>query len=205
MINGDEISVSASDERSYCCAVLRTGGVSSTIGITGFLNFSAIVPVARGRELPNILNAENRYCWIDGVGTPLYTAARRLVLGNITTSADALPWCDDTTLVGNYNTSVSEFNFLEVTVRTGNTSSTVNLKIRFKSAITGNEVVIDLAVTLNSATGDTQRMDLPIHDLLAGATDFGDIKISHDGAPGQVSARVSQYDVTSTNPLDLRL
>ena len=110
-----------------------------------------------------------------------------------------------TTLYGNYNTSVSEFNFLELTARTSLPTSTVTGTIRLKSSVTGIATTQPFSFSLDSTTGASRRQDIAIHGLLRGFADFGEIKITHDGAPGQLSARVSQYDVTSVSPLDFTL
>ena len=204
VVNADTITVQASNNRSYCCSVLRTGGISSTVEFTAFSNFGTIVPIARGTDLPAVRNANNRFCWIDTLSSSQYTGSRNLLLGNITTSVSAQIWCEETSLYGNYNTSVSDFNFLEITARTS-ISSTINFKVRLKSAVTGQILNTDFTLTLDSSTGDTIRRDVSIHDLLGNTADFGDVRITHDGAPGQVSARISQYDITSTNPLNFTL
>ena len=45
------------------------------------------------------------------------------------------------------------------------------------------------------------RQDFAIHDLIENANDFGQVVVIHNGAPGVVKARVSQYRVTSVEPL----
>lgn len=205
--NGSSISVRASNRGSYCCSVIRTGGDSTAIEFSSTSNFSGVEEVvARGVEHPSVRNSNNRWCWIDGSSSAgLYNGARGLVFGSISTTTTANVWCEETTLYGNYNTSVSELNYLEITGRTGNTAATIKVKVRLKSSVTGTERTSDLTISLNSQTGDTIRRDVAIHELVGNTADFGDIKITHDGAPGQVSAKLSQYDITSTNPFNFVL
>jgi len=206
--NNQRIEVVASNNRSYCCSVLRTGGDSSIIEFTGTDNFASDISIkAKGSNLPNIGNANTRWCWIDVQqnGTEAYTAVRALIFGNIVTTTSAQVWCQETSLYGNYNTSVSDFNFLEITARNALSTNTINLKVRLKSSVSGEIRNADLAINLGGSSGDTVRRDISIHDLLGNVADFGDIRITHDGSPGQVSAKLSQYDITSTSPLNFTL
>ena len=202
--NGARLTLRVSGNRSFCCSVARTDGISSIAEITGFGNFGAMVPVARGIEIPGLQSEASRYCWIDNE-PGLYSAGRQLTLGNISGTADIDAACEETTLFGNYNTSVSEFNFLELTVRTGAGVTTVAGTIRLQSATTGATVLRQFSISTGGVSTDTVRQDIAIHDAIGGIADFGDIRIFHNGAPGQVSARVSQYDVTSTSPLNFTL
>jgi len=109
--------------------------------------------------------------------------------------------CDDTTLIGGYNTAAGEFNFLEITNRT---NGVINIRIRGYSEPAGGAQVIDSFVAVEPSAGGTKRVDFDIHSLVEPGA-FGALKITHDGPAGSISAAVSQYKVLSTNPLDFTL
>lgn len=113
--------------------------------------------------------------------------------------------CDETTLYANFNTSVTDFNFLELTNTLDTTTTHAFSPRNLTATVTAlntipatDVVVID---NLSVSIPEGSRTDVDIHTA-AGAGVFGPVKIAHNGAPGSLKAVVSQYNITSTNPLD---
>lgn len=106
--------------------------------------------------------------------------------------------CDETTLYGGFNTSVTDFNFLELTnTLTGHAViNAVTVEITVTNAITKQAIINKQSMQI--APGD--RADIDLHTP-AGHSVFGTVVVSHDGPPGSLKGVVSQYVITSTNPL----
>lgn len=105
--------------------------------------------------------------------------------------------CDETSLYGGYNTSAGELNYLEIT---NTTDANLVVHIIATNEFASGATVIDQNLNL----GGNRRFDLGIHELVpAGA--FGSVKVLHDGPPGALSVAVSEYKITSSNPLNFIL
>lgn len=105
----------------------------------------------------------------------------------------------DTTLIGSFNTSVTDFNFLELTntlTPTNRDNGVISGTIKTKNVIT-DAVVFSRAFSVNP--GD--RLDVNIHDAV-GPRVFGIITVTHNGPNGSLKGYVSQYNIVTTNPLD---
>lgn len=105
----------------------------------------------------------------------------------------------ETTLVGGFNTSVTDFNFLEIT-------NTLNANINDDGVVSGRVIArnaltdtVVLNTTFEVNPGD--RIDINLHEP-AGAGVFGPLEITHDAPLGALQATVSQYRIVSTAPLD---
>lgn len=207
---GDLLEIWANTHNSYCCTINGKATNGDQVAFLEIQNLPNATFQRRGDDTPATGTKAGRVCWID-TPTPAtannYWAFRRPVIANITNPfvATADAWCEQTTLSGNYNTSVSELNFLEITATNSQLSTTVNLVLLLTSSVTGQKREMPIQITMVNTEGNFKRQDIAIHDLLGNTADFGSIKLTHDGAPGQVKARVSQYDITSTNPLNFTL
>ena len=116
----------------------------------------------------------------------------------------AIANCDETTLYAGFNTSVTDFNFLELTnlLDTGTTSGGSR---DLTAIVTAVNTVPNPDVTVINGESFTvpvgSRTDVDIHSR-SGPGAFGPVKICHNGAPGSLKAVVSQYNITSTAPFD---
>ena len=196
--------------RCYCCSIIgngSTGGYISQIDAHG-LNY-----VYRGTTEPYSRNGSSdepqktRVCFNN---TTLLTTSILLTLGlddGALSVSDFKVRCDETTLFGGFNTSVTDFNFLEI-------STTVSDWAILPWRITGRisawnvvsnpdtQVLSDHPFTLDLETGsDNRRVDINIHEA-AGSGAFGPIHICHDAPPGAIKAVLSQYNITSMSPLE---
>lgn len=107
--------------------------------------------------------------------------------------------CTETTLYGGFNTSVTDFNFIEISnilSPTNYSSGIVSGKIQAVDSIS-NQRILDREFSVSP--GD--RIDIDVHSV-AGAGRFGQVIIYHDGPPGSLKAITSQYRIVSQNPLD---
>jgi hypothetical protein len=200
----DEISITVGGRSSYCCTIYPQALTATTNYYLSAV--TAITTVARGNESPSLHPSNSdvssrRLCFY--IPNTSLVGGRKFKFNNFTTSVDTDVLCQQTTLRGNYNTSVSEFNFLEITSVAGSTGRTKVSGQVFLTRINGS--TLESNFEFNYDTSPVARTDISIHDLLGGAADFGQVIIIHDGSPGQVKARVSQYDVTSTSPLNFTL
>ena len=98
--------------------------------------------------------------------------------------------CNETTLYGGYNTSISEFNFLEVL---NTTNSTITGAITATNA--DGTVIINQQVFTVQAN---RRADFDLHTA-AGPGKFGLVQVVHTGPYGALQAYVSQYEGPISN------
>ncbi len=196
---------------SYSCEILAVNA-----GANGFLNSpvrviadngtgatTLITPRACGFDNPRVGSEVSRFCFvlpatvsfpevqIDLGWTGAYPANVRLA-------------CDETTLYSGFNTSVTNFNFLELT-STLDRATTQSFVLRDLTAtITAINTLPAIDVVVIDGTTVTipanSRTDVDVHTA-AGTGVFGPVKIAHNGAPGSLKAVVSQYNITSTSPL----
>ena len=115
-----------------------------------------------------------------------------------TLPADYTISCTETTLFGGFNTSVTDFNFLELTNTLDGPAETETIKARIFARDSVSQQTIIHNSVVQIPPGD--RRDVDIHSV-AGAGAFGPLFVTHDGPPGSLKATVSQYNITSTNPL----
>ena len=209
VVDNDFVFASTSSRRSYCCTMnVSADFLNVNFSTTSF--FGAGVPlVDRAGESPALSRntgaaSFRRKCWKEP--TNFSTASRSLRIAGAGSSPIPISvLCEETTLFGNFNTSVSDFNFLELTaVFQSEASAPLNGTVIFRTANSGTETSVDFTIS-PSATFPIVRKDISIHDAIGGRIDFGQAIVRHDGAPGQLRARVSQYDITSTSPLNFTL
>lgn len=210
---GDLLNASVLPDRSYCFEIYVTGGNSlptfSAFGLNAIGGNSPTLTVTnRGTAYPVVYGntsfanvAKSRSCFLVNPGT---AALQLVTLATITTSGGAaatnsIARVDETTLFGGYNTSVTDFNFLELTnvsAPTVSDSGVISGKVILRDAITDQEKLRQ-SFTINP--GD--RVDVNIHDAV-GSGSFGPVVVLHDGPPGALKGVVSQYRIVSTVPLD---
>ena len=196
---GDRVLVELRRGRSYCCTAIGDTGVT-------FLdvfdeNGQTAANSSRKNSTPPLGNNGDRRCFIvptSGGNSPL--------LANLTSyqlsvdpgpSGGLLAFCNETTMFGSWNTSVTDFNFLELT----NTDPSEEIKAELtmsnvvSSSLVFNRRPIDIPV---ANSGIVRRVDVDLHT--PGGVGFGMLLISHDGAAGTLDGAVSQYNVTSFSP-----
>jgi hypothetical protein len=215
---GEDFSITASSDyikfkadagSCYCCEVLNTEGIAN-----GYFdrfevrpNISeAPIPLTNrlaGLDNPTIGSGPARACFTVPANIPFPLVELGLDwTGSF--PANVRVSCDETTLYSGFNTSVTDFNFLELT-NTLDTGTTSNFTPRDLTAtVTAINTVPDPDVTVinnrSVVVPAASRVDVDIHSI-AGSGAFGPVKICHNGAPGSLKAVVSQYKITSTNPL----
>jgi hypothetical protein len=209
--DGDRLLVSLNENRSYCCQVdtENSGVLESThpyfasemvtaisgsgtlpLPITGTYKGLDSPPVTEGYQQTSA--GQSRVCFITPDIGPLWVAVFALPIAapqGVSTNVRAS--CEETTLFGGYNTNVSEFNFLEVT-NTGTFATDIVAIIR---DMAGAE--LDRLVWIHPAG---VRIDIDIHSRV-GAGNYGSIIIDSAGPRGSIKAVLSEYKITSRNPL----
>lgn len=207
--NGDRLIVHSTSRKSHCCSIWEIS-LPNDVSLGNITASGSLVPIVsknRGADYPFITflgNDEglNRKCFYHEDDNP----ASSLKAFEISIQKNfnfpllgAYYKCEETTLYGSFNTSVTDFNFVEITNSLPSTSSTTGLvsgKILVKDSITNN-IIADRAFTVSSG----RRLDVDIHSI-SGPGKFGTITIYHDGPPGALSATTSQYKIRTLNPLD---
>ena len=107
--------------------------------------------------------------------------------------------CYETTLTGGFNTSVTDFNFLEMTNTLGEFKTddgVITGTITLWNSITNQEI---LEKSFSLAPGE--RKDENIHEAV-GPGAFGTVQICHNAPQGALKGVVSQYNITNLSPLD---
>ncbi len=210
--DSDFVTLGVQRNRSYCIEIFTYSNSAA------FSTFSNIVTdndtgldeavTVRGNAYPRVYggigfaNSENaRICLITGGSSQ--AAGSALLFDVRTTGALASGRSTlkavETTLTGGFNTSVTDFNFLELTNTTslnGLDDGVISGIVIGRNAITDQEI-LNLSFSVNP--GD--RVDIDIHTA-AGPGAFGPITVIHNGVPGALKGVVSQYRIVSTNPFD---
>ncbi len=206
----DRFSVFLSQNRSYCCTVSAASTVGSRFGTVSGLG--QLIAVDRGKDDPpanadgSNLGVAGRKCFLAPTGSSSNFANISLPvaigLAGTSTAQDVTGICEETSLLGGYNTSVTDFNFLEVSVSDNIVfpfgGATINGVLLLRDVINNVNKEASFSVTTNSSNG-LGRVDINIHDFV-GNQSFGPIIINHDGPPGSVNARLVQYNILSANP-----
>lgn len=207
----DYLRFSADAGSSYACEVLAVGGLGNgyfvspvrVISDNGVGTTTTVTPRACGSDNPRTGVDPSRFCFvvpsqisfpsveIDVGWTGVYPGNVRLT-------------CDETTLYAGFNTSVTNFNFLELTNTLDRATTESFLLRNLTATVTAINTAPATDVTIingiSVSVPANSRTDVDIHSA-AGVGAFGPIKIAHDGAPGSLKAVVSQYNITTTNPL----
>lgn len=208
--SGDDVGFIAFPNRSYCCLVHTASGDNarfSSVEIEGTTTAVSYFP--RGMEQPVVVPEEpkSRACFIAPESlTDSDEIALSLQFGESgfpAVASNVRVRCDETTLFCGFNTSVTDFNFLEIQNTLGKTPTGGIEKI--SGRVIGVDVIsgttkLDQAFEVGRGETSSKRVDVDIHSK-TGAGAFGPIVIIHDGPPGSIKAVVSQYNVTSSTPL----
>ncbi len=196
LISGDILDIKVDENRSYCCTANSSNqffappNMSTTYQVAAF----TLTAADRGLQSPYLGTTFQRLCFTppEGVGSGALASITFSFFG---TALNARVRCTETSLYGGFNTSVTDFNFLEI--RNLASSGTIIGRVLARNTVSGGTIVFDQPFSV--AAG--QRVDLNIHGTV-GAGAFGPIVITHDGAPGAINAVLNQYNITSTSPLD---
>jgi hypothetical protein len=205
--NHVQIRTSLPERRSICCQVQSVTAQGAVKFGEDFLlsNVSFLRLRNRGADHPILSLVQNeqgqgRKCfYYEDPQVNATTILFLLTSFNNTNFGNTYAHCTETTLYGGFNTSVTDFNFVEISnlLTTTNLSNGVIIgKIVATDSIT-NQVLLDREFTINPE----DRIDIDIHSV-TGAGKFGPIIIYHDGPPGSLRAVTSQYRIVSQNPLD---
>lgn len=207
----DAIIFTAVPGRSYCLE-MRTIGNAPLAAIQAISATDANLTLnerSRGDASPAVyspsvinFSALARKCFY-ATGNPSNISSHRVRATITFTSGSSTGQTEarlfDTTLIGSFNTSVTDFNFMELT----NTLSTTNRDDGVISGtITAKNVITDVVIFTRAFTvnpGD--RVDVNIHEA-AGPGAFGIIVVGHNGPAGSLKGYVSQYNLVSTVPFD---
>ncbi len=207
-VGGDKITITAYPDRSYCCSLqsaLSTGGTPiSFSSINGSSSLGSTLG-SRGLNSPELSlstttsSNNKRVCWHEGDST---SSADALLTVSATATARAL--CEETSLLGGFNTISAGFNYLEITVtNSGANIFTDSVKGIIFITRTNGGTTVEIPFTIDiEPTESVKRADFSIHDAISNASDYGAVKIIHNGARDQVRAKVTQYRILSTSPLD---
>ena len=114
----------------------------------------------------------------------------RQLLGTSSLSAVGRVDCIETTLYGGYNTSISEFNFLEVLNTTNTAIAGAITATNSDGTVVINQQIFNVA--------PNRRVDIDLHTA-AGPGKFGLIQVVHTGPYGALQAFVSQYEGPISN------
>ena len=195
----DTFEIVTYDERSYCCSI--DGGQQTTsiawgsvFNLTTSGTNSSVTRTTEGA----VLDTGTRLChYQDDVSGQL-----KLQYAAFTAAGTqfATVSCEETTLVGGFNTSVTDFNFLEISGQALSTSSVVSGKVFITTVVSAQ--TIEIPFTIDFSSNLQQRLDLNIHEAIGGAKDFGQVTIIHNAAEGMLKARLSQYRLVSLLPFD---
>ncbi len=215
-VNGaaDTVNVFLFTNRSYCCSTsaenaigVRLGAPSSTGPFTVTSRGKDDAPTTRSALVASVDTTKCLYTTANT--TPATQSVFFTMLiggGGNSVGTNVIAICEETSLFGGYNTSVTDFNFLEINVSNstfaggGVGGTTVNGTVLLRDVVNGVSYQVPFTVTTDAVTG-LGRKDIDIHTLV-GNKSFGPVIINHDGPPGAVAARVVQYNITSQNPLD---
>jgi len=205
---GDHIEFTPSLGGCYCCEVWSTDTTNDKARFNQLI-FSSLVEgsmetpvssVAAGEfepKMPYILGSllvrgSNRACFQVPTDFPTSTVALSFAFGDDGNAAasNVRVMCEETTLYGGFNTSVTDFNFLELR----NTGGATKVNVKIRNAISGETKYLnDVEVT--------GRRDLDIHSVVGDGA-YGSVSICSDGPKGAIKAQMGQYNITSTNPLN---
>ena len=187
-------------DRSYCCSITAESSSDSArlFSVTKGVGLIPVPFVTRGNEPPALpvgsTDPQNaRVCFeINETGkyltTPLFGAG-----GDTANNVEVR--CDDTTLFGGFNTSISNFNFLELSSLIS--GGDIQAKLTVKDSVSGQTLVDKQTIQIPAGV----RVDIALHNL-TGPGKFGSVTITHDAPVGGLKAVINQYKVTSTQPFD---
>ena len=210
--SSDGVNFSVMPGRSYCLES-RTVTGSVLAAIQGLNVYDANLDVTssdRGDASTPIyspavisFSRQARKCFISAGNPAVISNHRVRATFSFTTGTSAGQTelrLNDTTLIGGFNTSVTNYNFLELTNSlspTGRDNGVITGTITAKNVIT-DVVFLTRTFTVNAGS----RIDINLHDAV-GSGAFGIIVVSHNGPAGGLKGYVGQYRLISTTPFDI--
>ncbi len=207
----DSFQFSVFPGRSYCLEIQTiTGGIVTASQALQVDDADLDLTTSdRGEATPRInpifipqLTRASRKCFLAAGNVNSISSFRMfstLSFSTGTSASTTIVQLLDSTLSGGFNTSVTNFNFLELTNNLNSVSSDNGV---ITGKITAKNVITD-AVVLNSnfTVGAGDRIDISLHDAV-GAGVFGIVTVVHNGPAGSLRGVVSQYRLVSTTPFD---
>ena len=199
---GDRIRLQTYDDRSYCCST-NSSATDQGVGFSSVTNLTAagLASVQSGLISQNgFIDRGGRTCHFqdDVVG-------QLILFYNFTNFTPTPPSssirCVETTLVGGFNTSVTDFNFLEMSIQALDTFLP-DLKGKVIITTVVNPQTVEIPFTFDFSGGPEPRLDISIHDAIGNVNDFGQITIIHNGPADMVSAKLTQYRIVTAVPLN---
>ncbi len=200
--NGDRLQTLVDPGSSYCCEILdaSVNVLFNSVTVTLFSTLPGTVTVtgiARGNEPPRLGTGNSRVCFI--VPSDIYAPLAWIDIFAYAPTANVRMFCEETTLYGGFNTSVTDFNFLEMTNTSAEGAAPISGSVTAINVVaTPNVTVID---RIGFSVNGNSRFDFDIH-ARTGFGAFGPVKVAHDGAPGSLKAVMSQYVIVTASPLD---
>lgn len=199
--NDSIVSFIASLNHSYCCSV-RADSAEAKIASAMSEGVGGVTLTARGMDSPVLATSiayQNARVCFEATSTLFSTATFNpidLVLAFSSSPASKV-WvqCEDTTLVGGFNTMSSNYNFLELLV-SGVPSGDILGTVRLLS-YSGTGVVVPFGL-------DAIRRDVSVHDRFSTPT-FGRVTVTHTGAPGSVLGSLAEYRIDDSDPTSFTL
>lgn len=216
---GDNIVVRVVADRSYCCTIERTDRTISDDRVyfqAPTTNNGSLTSAANAFAEPVVAESDNentRYCFtwtagnndldLGGVALPIVSTG-----GSADHGVDVQ--CEETTLYGSFNTSVTDFNFIEISnvslatnqvgapfLPPSTWTGDVTVKVVARSSVSDSEVLNSTVVVQ-----DGKRRDVDVHSVAPNT--FGTVYISHNGPPGSIKAETFQYVITNSDPLNFQ-
>ncbi len=205
--DGDMIQFTVDAGSCYCCELVSlTPIASSLINPVNIRPFAgAPVPVTgrfAGGDSPILRFGNSRVCF--AVPPTIVSGLAQITISSAGPFPNsALAYCDETTLYAGFNTSVTDFNFLELTnlldMETFPGGRDLTALVTVVNTVPNPDVTAINGQSFDVPAGS--RVDVDIHSR-TGPGAFGPVKICHNGSPGSLKAVVSQYNITSTAPFD---
>lgn len=202
--DADAVIMQMEHNRSYCCQITSQNDANDPAVDFGMATISTgdlLDGSFRGSTSPylgiNSPSDEQRFCarFEEEVGNG--RGFLTLPIVEDSPGVDSTISCSETTLFGGFNTSVTDFNFIEVSntaVAIGG-STPIMVKLTADGVISGTRLV---STTFELNPG--QRTDIDIHS--SAPSDFGPVVITHNGPPGSIIATTAQYRIVTQSPLD---
>jgi hypothetical protein len=200
----DTIFSTVENGRSYCCEVFHVGQSNVVPRFEEITSSGGTLEnkASRGRNAPwlgagtNSVDSRQCFRFVAAESSP-----RTFITLDIEAVNPPIPnarvRCRETTLFGGFNTSVTDFNFIEITNTLASTDidGTINVKVQANANVAGGEV-LNSTLTLNAG----ERKDVDVHSVVG--KDFGPVVITHNGPPGSIRAVNAQYRIVTQSPLD---
>ena len=195
---GDHFLVDFGASRSYYCEGIPIDPLSDfdfSSSVERLDGSGSVVETLAGREIGSVPvpvtgdagdSGDNRISLV-----PTTAARYRFTVQSTKVGGEVVKVrCFATTLFAPYNTTVNDFNFLEMT-NTGNATCNAQVSIVDQA---GTTIVTNSAVAVPAQ----RRVDFDVHSAV-GANKFGFVRVTHDCPLGTLGGFVSQYAGTVSN------